>query len=68
MTDPRKALREARKRRERWQAEAIFSADGMRSAILSADAAGIPKTEIAELAGVSRQTVHSMLKQERGNL
>jgi sugar-specific transcriptional regulator TrmB len=36
----------------------------MREAVKNAVAAGIPKTEIAELAGLSRQSIYDILESE----
>jgi predicted DNA-binding protein (UPF0251 family) len=38
--------------------------DAFADVVRWADKEGVSKTEIAELAGVSRQTVHSMLRKE----
>lgn len=62
MTTPRQSLRYARMRRESAARDTEAAAEQTRLAVVAANKAGVPKTEIAELAGVSRQTVYDLLR------
>lgn len=62
VTETESWLNHLRRDRERIQRGRARVAIDTKKAVLAAGKEGIPKTRIAELAGISRQTVHEMLK------
>jgi hypothetical protein len=55
-------LKEAGLRRFKAEEEFHHSARLLRAVVWAAAGQGIPKTRIAELSGISRQTVHEILR------
>jgi DNA invertase Pin-like site-specific DNA recombinase len=59
--DVRKKLKAAGRRYGKTQAAQTQALDDLRAAITAAADAGMPKTEIADAAGVHRVTVYKMI-------
>ena len=61
MASPRQKLRIARRKSDAAERQTAAARLYQIEAVEQAAEAGIPKTEIADLAGVSRQTVYDIL-------
>lgn len=60
--DTIRQLRLAGRRRQAAERKRSEASTALSAAVRAADGAGIPKTTIAKEAGVSRQTVHEILR------
>lgn len=62
MGEAEKQLKAARRKRERAASQTEQASEEMRRAVKKAAAAGVSKSDIARIGGISRMTVYEMLR------